>query len=195
MRETHSEEDVEIQAFWKWTTSPNTRRPGIGGSSHGTERHFIPQAAVKDYLGAPGRVEDLLAAIFRHEKSNTIDADVVRQHYLRPLAVLLLIGKGPMIKHFVQYPGLQDQYLPFRSRTDDFPFSVDATFFEKFFKKQWQFCATDLEYNFLLRLREEEILPITHKEEVGHGGNAVVFKIKVHEEYNKLVPQNWKMPV
>ena len=46
-----------------------------------------------------------------------------------------------------------------------------------------------------LHLHKEEILPIIHKEEIGHGGNAVIFKITVDEEYNKLVPQRWKMPV
>ena len=197
MREDHAEQDEEIQAFWKWVKASETRRSGVGGSSHVTRCDFIPPSAVNEYLGAQGRVEGLLGSIFRHETSSimAINTEGIRRHYLRSLAVLLLIGKGPMIKHFVQYTSLQDQHLPHRSRPEDFPFSSDASFFHEFFKQQWQFCAMDLEYNMNLHLHEEEILPITHKEEVGHGGNAVIYKIEVHENYNKLVPQHWKMPV
>ena len=46
-----------------------------------------------------------------------------------------------------------------------------------------------------LHLHKEEILPIIYKEEIGHGGNGIIYKIVVDEEYNKLVPQRWKMPV
>lgn len=195
MRETHYEQDEEIQAFYHWIASSKTRRSGIGGSSHVTQCDFIPPSAVKEYLGAPRRVEDLLISIFRNEANSIIDAEVIRQHYLRPFAILLLIGKGLMIKHFVQYRSLQDHHLPYRSRTEDFPFSSDSSFFEQFANQQWQFCAADLEYNMNLHLHKEEILPIIHKEKIGQGGNAVIFKIRVHEEYNKLVPEHWKMPV
>lgn len=194
MRETQPEHDQEIQAFHQWVSLSETRRKGIGGSSHTTACDFIPRSAVKRYLGANHRVEDLLSSLFGKEASS-IDAEVIRQHYLRPLAILLLIGEGLMIKHFVHYPSLRDNHLPYGNRTKDFPLSSDPTFFERFSNHQWRFCATDLEYNMDLHLHEEEILPITDKQEIGHGGNAVIFKINIHEEYNKLVPENHKMPV
>ncbi|KAL9125734.1 MAG: hypothetical protein Q9217_005105 [Psora testacea] len=194
MRETQPEQDDEIQAFRRWFSSSRTRRPGIRGSSHVTQCEFIPPSAVKEYLGANQRVEDLLTSLFGKEASRIIDAEVIREHYIRPLAILLVIGEGPMIKHFVQYRSLQDHRLPYRSCPEDFPFSSDPNFFQHFHNQQWQFCATDLEYNMNLYLHKEEILPIIHKQEIGHGGNAVVFKIIVDEEYNKLVPQRWKMP-
>ena len=195
MGEAQPEQDDEIQAFRRWISSSETRRPGIGGSNHGEPRTYIPPFAVKEYLGANQRVEDLLTSLFGKEASRMLDAEVIRKHYVRTLAILLDIGEGRMIKHFVQYLSLQDHRLPYRSRPEDFPFSADPKFFERFYNQQWQFCAADLEYNMNLHLHKEEILPIIHKDEIGHGGNAVIFKIVVDEEYNKLVPQHWKTPV
>ncbi|KAL8831869.1 MAG: hypothetical protein Q9191_000621 [Dirinaria sp. TL-2023a] len=186
--EIQAEHDSEIQAFLRWHST--TRRPGIGGSNHATPYHFIPFSAVKEYLGANQRVERLLAALF----VKNVDAQYVREHYLRPLAILLLIGQGPMIQVFVRYLSLMDHRLPFRTRPEDFPRSSDSNLFDRFHSEQWQFCAADLEYNMDLNLHKEEILPITHKEEIGWGGNAKVFKIVVDKEYNKLVPHHWQMP-
>lgn len=195
MRETQPDQDDEIQAFHRWISASTTRRSGVGGSSHATQCDFIPPSAVREYLAAGRRVEDLLTSLFGREASRGIDADGVREHYLRPLAILLAIGQGPMIKHFVQYRSLQDHRLPYRTPPQDFPFSSDPEFFQRFHNQQWQFCAADLEYNMNLHLHQEEILPITYKEEIGHGGNGIIYKIVVDEEYNKLVPQRWKMPV
>ncbi|KAL8740664.1 MAG: hypothetical protein Q9190_006661 [Brigantiaea leucoxantha] len=191
MPDTQPDQDGEIQAFHRWLSS--TQRQGIGGSSHATQCKYIPPSAVKEYLGADHRVESLLTSLFK-EANKSIDAEVIREHYLRPLAILLLIGEGHMIKHFVQYRSLQDHQLPYRDRPQDFPFSTDPTFFERFSNQQWQFCAADLEYNMNLHLHKEEILPITGKEEIGSGGNAVIYKISVDGEYNKLIPPRWKMP-
>ncbi|KAL8702872.1 MAG: hypothetical protein Q9201_003963 [Fulgogasparrea decipioides] len=191
MPEAQPEQDNEIQAFRRWNEA--TRRPGIGGSNHASECGFTPLTAVKEYLGANQRIETLLASLFGSE-STRVNAEVVREHYLRTLAVLLLIGEGPMIKHFVQYRSLRDHRLPYRSRPEDFPFSPDPNFFDRFHNQQWQFCAADLEYNMDVYLHKEEILPIISREEIGQGGNAVIFKITVDPEYNKLVPKHWKVP-
>jgi len=186
------EEDEEIQSFRKWSSS--SRRPGIGGSSHVTPCEFIPLSAVKEYFEANQRVENLLVSLFGTEASR-IDAEAVRNHYLRPLAILLFLGEGPMIKRFVRFRSLQDQHLPYRTLPKDFPKNADPNFFENFHKQQWQFCAAELEYKMDLYLYAEDILPVKHKSEIGRGGDAVVFEITVHEEYNKLVPPQWKMPV
>ena len=195
MGEPNSEQDEETQAFWAWYRSSATKQDGLTGSSHSIPRHFIPFSTVRQYLGSPGRVEALLKSIFPNETDVTIDANVIRQHYLRTLAILVLLWKGPLIQHFVQYRNLNDDHLPYHSRPDDFPDSSDPAFFEHFSKKQWQFCAIDLEYNMHVRLHEEEILPIFRKKKIGQGGNAVIYRVDVHEEYNSLVPHRYEMPV
>ncbi|KAL9039625.1 MAG: hypothetical protein Q9214_004801 [Letrouitia sp. 1 TL-2023] len=192
MPETQPEQDDKIQAFRRWISS--TRRQGIGGSSHATQCEFIPASAVKEYLEADDRVERLLESLFDSETVKELDAEVIREHYLRPLAILLLIGEGRMIKHFIKYQSLEDHRLPYRTCPDDFPFSSDPNLFERFYNQQWQFCATYLDYNMNLHLHKEDILPITLKEKIGSGGNAVIFKVIVEKEYNKLVPPRWKTP-
>ena len=192
MHKAQPEYDVEIQAFRRWFSSSQTRRSGVGGSSHATRCEFIPFSACKKYLGAHRRVENLLISLFGEEAARNIDAQYIREHNLRSLAILLVISEGPMIKHFVRYTSLQDHRLPHRTRPDDFPFSPDPKFFERFRDQQWQFCATTLRYRLDHDLHKEEILPITHKEEIGSGGNAVIFKIVVDEEYNELVPPGRK---
>ncbi|KAI4126118.1 MAG: hypothetical protein LQ338_003923, partial [Usnochroma carphineum] len=188
MFNTQPDQDAECQAFLKWIRS--ARRSGTV-----TGYGFIPVSAVKDYLGANQRVESLLTSLFGKDFAKTVDAETVRKHYLRPLAILLWIGQGDMIRHFVRYQSLKDHQLPFRTCPEDFPISPqDPNFFRRFFNEQWQFCATDLEYNMDLHLHKEEILPILHKQEIGRGGNAIVSKIVVDEEYNRLVPQHWKIP-
>ena len=185
-----------IQAFYRWIESSRIRQPGFNGSRHGSRCHFIPLSAVEEYFGAHNRVEGLLASLFDNAEIRIISPQVIRKDYQRTLAILLLIGKGSMIRLFVQYQSLQDYRLPFRSRPADFPASSDPTVFERFYKEQWQFCATDLKYDMNLRLHKEDILPIIHKEEIGHGGSAVIFKITVHEAYNKLSAPRWNtMPV
>lgn len=193
MLETQPEHDDQIQAFHRWIAS--TRRQGIGGPSHGIQCGLIPASAVKEYLGADHRVERLLGSLFNSETVRELDAEVIREHYLRPLAILLLIGEGRMIKHFIRYQSLQDHHLPYRTRPNDFPFSSDPSLFQRFYNQQWQFCATYLEYNMNLHLQKEDILPITHKEKIGSGGNAIIYKVVVEKEYNKLVPPRWKTPV
>ena len=193
MSDAQSDEDEEIQAFGRWISS--ARRQGMGGSNHETPCGYIPIPALKEYLSSNHRVEDLLKALFDKEAIKSLDVDIIQTHYLRSLAILLLIGKGRMIKHFVHYRALRDEQLPHKSRPEDFPFSSDPGFFECFFDQQWQFCAVDLEYNMNIYFHKEEILPITLKEEIARGANAIFFKIVVDEEYNKLIRKQWKMPV
>lgn len=195
MREIHCEQDDAIQAFLKWHESSKMRQPGLNGSNHESPCHYITISEVKRYLETPGRVEALLQSVFRNGTSIPEDADLIRQHYLRSLAILLLIGRGSMIHQFARHDSLQDRCLPHRSRPIDFPSSSDPSFFEDFSENQWQFCAKDLEYNMHRYAHKEDILPITNKAEIGKGGNAVIFRFNVHEEYNKLVPDRWEMPV
>ncbi|KAL8713929.1 MAG: hypothetical protein Q9220_002075 [cf. Caloplaca sp. 1 TL-2023] len=193
MPRVQSDYDREYQAFRRWIQ--DTQRRGIGGSGHASTCCFVPVSALRKYLGASGRVESLLGFLFGKDSPTIVDAETIRKHYIRPLAILLLIGHGAMIKHFVQYESLQDQRLPYRSRPTDFPFSSqDAAFFEKYFEHQWQFCTPELEYNMELFFHDEQTLPILEREEIGQGGNGLIYRIVVDREYNKLVPPGLQVP-
>ena len=177
-----------IQAFHRWRLDPRTRHPGIGAHNCESPCDFIPYATVKEYLGASGKVEKLLNALFGSPGDHTISPQYIREHYLRPFAILLSIGQGHMIRHWAQYPSLQDHRLPYLGRPAEFPTST-PDFFESFKSQQWQFCPARMVYNMNSRLSAEEILPIIYKEEIGQGGSAVIYKIVIHDGYNDLVPQ------
>ena len=184
-----------LQAFHRWRFSQQTRQPGIGGHDSDTPYDFIPYAAVEEYLGAPGKVEKLLNALFGSPGDHAISPQYIREHYMRPFAILLSIGQGSMIQHWTRYPSLQDHRLPYLGKPEEFPTSTPDDFFELFKSHQWQFCPAKLAYNMNARLSTEEILPITHKEEIGRGGSAVIYKIVVFDGYNDLIPQSIKTAV
>lgn len=79
--------------------------------------------------------------------------------------------------------------MPFRNRPDNFPFT-ETDIFETFAKAQRQFCAPRLEYEMDEIFNEDDILPIIHKEKIGEGGSAIIYKIQVDENYNSLRSPN-----
>ncbi|KAL8878006.1 MAG: hypothetical protein Q9198_004096 [Flavoplaca austrocitrina] len=119
---------------------------------------------------------------------NHLHAERARSNYLRPFAILLAIGYGIMIRHFVEHRELQDQSLPFTTEPEGFPKTSTQNLFEAFYKEQWQFCAVPLEYDMRDYLADDYILPITAKEQISGGGSAILYKITVDEAYNKLKP-------
>ena len=184
-----------VQAFHQWNASPDTQKPGVNGSSHTSKCFFVPSLKVTEYFKADGRLEELLEALLGRATSNTINPDTIRNFYPRTFAILLLIGEGHLIEHFVQYSGLADSHLPHEKLPAHFPFDPRPDLFQRFFNQQWRFCALELRYNSNDHLSKERILPISGREELDRGGNAVIFKVEVDQEYNRLVPEGWSIPV
>ena len=194
MVEAYAQHDEALQAFHKWKRSSEAQSLGIGGPQCETVHPFIPRSTLEEYFGRPRRLDYLLDAVLGSRQRLSVDPNYVREHYLQSFATLLCIGEGPSIHHFHQYKSLRDEKLPFHTRPDDFPITTPDKF-EEFRKAQWQFCASKLEYGMNDRYKEEEILPITHREKIGEGGSAIVYKIVVDETYNALRPSGHPMPV
>jgi hypothetical protein len=54
-------------------------------------------------------------------------------------------------------------------------------------KSKWHFCPyTFRQININAQLEKECILPIIHKQQLGNGGSAVIYKIKLHPAYDYL---------
>lgn len=123
-----------------------------------------------------------------------VDANYVRDHYLQSFAILLCIGQGHLIRQFQKEDALQDQKLPHRTQPSDFP-STDPGVFEEFQAKQWQFCAPTLKYGMDAHFKDDDILPILRREQIGEGGSAIVYKIVLDDEYNALSPRSLDKPV
>ena len=184
MAELQPENSPTIQDFLHWLCSSDTHRKGCGNTI-GVK--YIPQAALVEKLTRE-RTEALLNDLFRDVDQPVPDADDVMGNYLRPFAILLAAGFGRMISHFVEHLSLRDQYLPFRVESNDFPKSTRRDLYKAFCEKQWQFCPVKLEYNMKPRLDSSYILPVVHKDKIGDGGSANLYKIVIDEGYNSLKP-------
>ena len=153
------------------------------------EYAFIPRTRLQAYLGQYDQVEKLLSALFGDEDpmSNPPDAGTIRQSYSKIFCILIAIGKGRFINHFIEH-GIEDRYLPFQSHPGNFPSATsDSSFFTTFYQQQWKFCVPELHKCFNKRFDANEwILPIKRKEELDHGGSAATYKIEVHEAYDQL---------
>ncbi len=187
-----AQHDDTVQAFHTWRRSSETQLPGVGGPDLKTVCPFIPRSKLEEYFQRYRQLENLLIAV--RGSHAAVDPDYVRDHYLQSFATLLCIGQGHLIYHFQHYNSLRDQNLPHHTRPDDFPFT-ERDIFEEFKNAQWQFCASKLEYSMNARFKEEEILPIISKVEIGQGGSAIIYKIVVDASYNFLRPRSPVIPV
>lgn len=187
MAELQPEHHPTIQDFLRWKEDPDIHREGCGRSDSTVGIKYIPQSAVIKKL-TKERIEALLNVLFRDVEQPAPDAELVMLHYRRPFAILLSVGFGRMISHFVEHLSLQDQCLPFTNEPQGFPKSTRRDLYKAFCEEQWQFCAVKLEYNMPYRLESSYVLPIIHKEKIGEGGSAKLYKIIVDEDYNSLRP-------
>ena len=183
-----------VLAFHAWRHSPEAQLPGIGGPDLETTSRFVPRLNLQKYFDESRHLENLLDAVLEDHERPAVDANYVREHYLLSFATLVCINEGRLIHHFQQYETLRDQKLPHRTLPDDFPFTTPHKF-EEFKIAQWQFCASNLEYNMNSRFKEEDILPIIIKEKIGEGGSAIIYKIVVEESYNSLRERGHIVPV
>ena len=180
--------DPVIQDFHAWY-----RRAGQKGKSYNISQlvdcTFIPEGSVRAYLGEENRVQRLIEAIFPDPDSAKLpEAETIRKSHLNLFCILLCIGKGHFINHFVENR-LYDSTLPYTVRPTNFPYdSNDSKFWESFFKRQWEFSARKFTYNTNEHLDAEQwILPFTQVEKIGEGGSAMTYKVELHEQYDDLV--------
>lgn len=185
MAERQPENSTAIQDFLHWKDDSKIHKQGCGGRDNTFGTKYISQAALFEKLTRE-RIETLLNELFRNVEQPAPDAEVIRDHYLRPFAILLCAGSGPMISYFVEHPTLQDHLLPFAVKPKHFPKSTDRDLYKAFCTEQWQFCPIKLVYNMSYQLESDEILPIVQKQRIGEGGSAYVYKIVVDGDYNSL---------
>lgn len=193
MDNTQADNHPAIQQLVGWVNGTPCR--GIRASNTENEDDweevaFVSAAALDEYLSRPKAVEKLLAALFSEDDPllDCLSANQIRRNYPRILCLLIFIGKGKFINHFVQN-GINDQRLPLRKHEQPiFPTAtLDPHFFESFYQNQWQFCVPELQLELDRRYDLKEwILPIQLSGSLGEGGSATSYKIKVQGSYDRL---------
>ena len=102
-------------------------------------------------------------------------------------SVLLSINKGFYLTSFIRHHHLADFGLPFLS-CDAWP-EATKYIFEEFYQAQWKFCPRRLDSRQLhdIWLDRNIIIPFKEKRVLREGGDSVIFKVELFEEYNHLI--------
>lgn len=183
-----------VQELFEWV--PKHCISGTNASSATPNALFIPLPDLKAFLKTHNRTDKLLRALYFEREHHVIVANL-EESYPRVFTILVLIGKGRYIEHFVQHLNLCDLHLPFLEKPAHFPIDPnDPTFWESFYEKQFAFCAHHFHNNVnYTKLEERCVLPIIKKEVLGQGGSAAIYKIVLHPDYDRLNPSPDVSPV
>lgn len=117
----------------------------------------------------------------------TVNAKWVTENCPIGFCILLGLGYGSYIKHFVSFAGLHDEKLPFWSQPVDFPhIPGNPDFFEQFREAQWRFFPITFSPTPSVKFQTELPLPIVERKKLrAHGLTADLYRIKIHHEYDK----------
>jgi hypothetical protein len=170
-----------IEAFRKYIKAKQV----CGSNSSSSEAKFIQFYALQGYFDA-----NRMGEIFKLLSQPNLGNEICRKNYLRVFSILVFIGKAEYITQFIRYPGLDDRHLPFLSPTHPpHNWPPIEEFYPAFYSAQWQFCPQKFAREILWNVyfEEDHILPIVKKIQMGKGRSAVIYKIKVLENYNTLI--------
>lgn len=188
MNEPQPDHDPAIQEFHQWVR--HARSMGSGDARVECDRPFLPYRKLESYFDNQYRVQKLLRALFHDRAESPVGPDDIREHYSKVFFILVLIGRGCYIEHFVRHDDLCDQRLPFKASPDNFPIApTGPDLFDSFHQKQWEFCAPIFQDNMNKIFGDREVLPITQKERLRSGGSATTFKVILHPAYDQLTPK------
>jgi hypothetical protein len=173
-----------IQEFHLWFR--NSCCIGTLGPASEPNTSFMPSTVLESYFKDTRRLKKILEALFE-TRDPPVFPEAIQGNYDKVLGILLCIGKGEFIRTFVEYPTLCDEKLPFDDRPRNFPTEgSDEHFFDSFYRKQWMFCPPVFQRGKNVRHDSNCILPIVSKKELSGGASAIVYKIALHESYNRL---------
>ncbi|KAF2852755.1 hypothetical protein T440DRAFT_17282 [Plenodomus tracheiphilus IPT5] len=146
---------------------------------------FIPRPVLRDYLTLT-RIRLLLK--FRGVVEDI--AQVVRDQYIAVFGILLRMGKWEHIIYFLRSDRFADNRLPFYECESWRPSC--RNYYQDFIKAQWEFCAQGLKDGGLYdnELLDDQVMPITSMRSLKAGPDTLVDIVRVHRDYNYLVPKN-----
>jgi hypothetical protein len=106
--------------------------------------------------------------------------NIVSKKFRRILCMLVQLGHEGWLSDLVERR-ISDGKLPVSKQELQ---DLLPEFHEPFYRLQWSYCALYLSRDdFEQRLPPEVVLPFLYEEEIGSGGFGVVYKVKVHKDY------------
>ncbi|KAG8532869.1 uncharacterized protein KY384_002747 [Bacidia gigantensis] len=182
------DDDEAIQDFLDWVQDPENRYSGHRDILDDVNCSYISFKRLKEYLSQRHRTRDLLRGVYYDRDEGDLPrVDASTCKHLRIFSILLCTRGARHIDHFLRHEGLCDQNLPFLIKPPYWPKSTDDTLFKAFQEQQWLFCPQYLEQLGDGReFNDKRVLPFKKHGKMWEGGSAIVQKIEVEDEYNKL---------
>jgi hypothetical protein len=174
-----------IHNFLKWLSENEIL--AVDDSFPGTGCSFVSLGAVKSQLEKNGRerLNAILDILF--EDGGGPDPTELLCNYVAVFCILLQIGKGHYIEHFVDHEIHDQREFDPEHIPPKFPSSQgDDDFYKRFCEAQWRFCVPDFKENMKKVFHDRRNLPIIEKRLVASGGSARISIIKLHSSYDKL---------
>jgi hypothetical protein len=182
---------VALEAFFQWETESWVEV--VADLTTDEKAYFMPLDDLKTYWGANNckNLTSLLRELF-HPHYPPIDAELILREHTAVFCILLRIGQGVLIEHFVRYEELSDQRLPFEMEHPPrgFPIAADdePDFLQRFCERQWMYCVPVFDDHMLHKhFGHQRLLPITYKEPRGIEGMAHRYMIKLFGPHNEML--------
>jgi len=189
MSQPHAE--GALQDFLRWESESLVEV--VADITTGQRAYFMPVETLKSYFKANGckKLIKILSDEFNSEDV-PMNPEVILRGHTAVFSILLHLSKGRYIEYFARFEELSDQRLPIDPTHPPacFPEAVDdPLFLQRFCEKQWMYCVPIFD-NYMLHKHfgRQRLLPIIHTETLGDGGGALIYKIKLYEPLNKLLP-------
>lgn len=186
-----------IQDFFEWVQK--NRVLGLIDPASTEKAWYLPHHLLKTYFASSQyyHLKKLLSVVYQGEEI-PVDPDDVARRYSSVFCILLFIGKARYIQRFAQSDKLQDSNLPF-IHPEEFPSGADhednQEVFERFYQRQWMFCAPELNYRNERVFDENRVLPMVITDILKPGGSANLYKVVLDKNYNYLLNDDGNVPV
>jgi hypothetical protein len=172
------------KAFFRYIMQAQVTAQVIGGDATGGKRSFVPIDDLRQEFFLEDTIRSLL---YYYGIDVQIAWERVHEYFLAVFSILITIGKASYLPQFTRQQSVNDSKLPFTSK--DGWHSDCHSFFDEFYKAQWQFCAQPFTRDWLNGIGSDDpntILPIIHERCLKHGPDAYTYWIKVHPSYDQV---------
>lgn len=147
---------------------------------------FVSQVAIQTYF--QDNSAQITKVIQAACGTNTaVTAKWVTQRCPISFCILISLGYGDYIRHFLDNAGLWDVKLPFGSRPDDFPrVPGNPDFFNIFREAQWRFFPVTISRTPSVKFPKELPLPLVERKRLRkeNGITANLYRVTIHRDYD-----------
>lgn len=174
-----------MDGYEDWLIS--SQRMATGFPMADAQLPYIPEACIDHYFGDVNRIRALLMGLLPAIKPDLISA--VHISYRKVFCILLRIGFGDRILHFIRWDSLRDECLPFPSSLTLHVLGGDDDLLKiPFLETQWEFCVPKFHQGMNEQFDRKCILPILENDILFSDRNTRISKVAFDTDHDFLTP-------